>query len=98
VYDSSVTNVEALVKEGARGSTSLDEFASLLQQPRAVWIMVPAGAVDRVLGDLTPKLAAGDILIDGGNSYYIDDIHRAKQSESQRLEFSPRCGRRPDGD
>jgi 6-phosphogluconate dehydrogenase len=87
VYDSSVANVEALVKEGARGSTSLDELVSLLQQPRAVWIMVPAGAVDRVLGDLTPKLAAGDVLIDGGNSYYIDDIHRAKQLESQRLEY-----------
>ena len=87
VYDSSVANVKALVKEGARGSTSLDEFVSLLQQPRAVWIMVPAGAVDSVLSDLTPKLDAGDILIDGGNSYYIDDIHRAKQLESQRLEY-----------
>jgi 6-phosphogluconate dehydrogenase len=87
VYDSSAANVEALVKEGARGSTSLDEFVALLQQPRAVWIMVPAGAVDSVLGDLTPKLAAGDILIDGGNSYYIDDIHRAKHFESQRLEY-----------
>jgi 6-phosphogluconate dehydrogenase len=87
VFDSSAANVQALVKEGARGSTSLDEFVALLQQPRAVWIMVPAGAVDSVLGDLTPKLAGGDILIDGGNSYYIDDIRRAKQFESQRLEY-----------
>jgi 6-phosphogluconate dehydrogenase len=81
VYDSSAANVETLVKEGARGSTSLDGFVALLQQPRAVWIMVPAGAVDSVLGDLTTQLAAGDILIDGGNSYYIDDIRRAKQLE-----------------
>src|SRR5678815_3852057 len=89
VYDASVVTVAALVKEGARGSTSLDEFVALLQQPRAVWIMVPAGAVDSVLGDVTPKLAAGDILIDGGNSYYIDDIRRAKQLESPDTSARP---------
>jgi 6-phosphogluconate dehydrogenase len=87
VFDSSAANVQALVKEGARGSKSLDEFVAMLEQPRAIWIMVPAGAVDTVLGDLAPKLDADDILIDGGNSYYIDDIRRAKQFESQRLQY-----------
>ena len=56
VFDSSATNVEALVKEGARGSKALDEFVAMLEQPRAIWIMVPAGAVDSVLGCLAPKL------------------------------------------
>jgi 6-phosphogluconate dehydrogenase len=87
VFDASAANVEALVKEGARGATSLDEFVAMLQKPRAIWIMVPAGAVDSVLGDLAPKLEAGDMLIDGGNSYYIDDIRRAKQFASERLEY-----------
>jgi 6-phosphogluconate dehydrogenase len=87
VYDSSAANVQALVNEGARGSNSLAEFVTLLEQPRAVWIMVPAGAVDTVLADLAAKLSAGDSVIDGGNSYYIDDIRRAKQFESQRLHY-----------
>jgi 6-phosphogluconate dehydrogenase len=87
VFDSSAANVQALVSEGARGSKSLDEFVAMLEQPRAIWIMVPAGAVDTVLGDLAPKLDAGDIIIDGGNSYYIDDIRRAKRFESQRLQY-----------
>ena len=87
VYDSSAANVQALVQEGARGSKSLDEFVAMLDKPRAIWIMVPAGVVDAVLGDLAPKLDAGDILIDGGNSYYIDDIRRAKQFEPKRLQY-----------
>ena len=87
VFDSSAANVEALVQEGARGSKSLDEFVAMLDKPRAIWIMVPAGAVDAVLGDLAPKLDSGDILIDGGNSYYIDDIRRAKQFEPKRLQY-----------
>jgi 6-phosphogluconate dehydrogenase len=87
VFDASAANVQALVKEGARGSQSLVEFVKMLEQPRAIWIMVPAGAVDSVLGELAPALAAGDIIIDGGNSYYIDDIRRAKQFESQRVQY-----------
>jgi 6-phosphogluconate dehydrogenase len=87
VSDSSAANVQALVDEGARGSQSLAEFVKLLQTPRAIWIMVPAGAVDTVLAQLTPLLSAGDIVIDGGNSYYIDDIRRGGQFESQGLHY-----------
>jgi 6-phosphogluconate dehydrogenase len=87
VFDSNAANVQALVTEGARGSTSLDEFVAMLQQPRAIWVMVPAGAVDSLLDTLAPKLGRGDILIDGGNSYYVDDIRRARQLESRGLQY-----------
>jgi 6-phosphogluconate dehydrogenase len=87
VFDSNAANVQALVTEGARGSTSLDEFVEMLQQPRAIWVMVPAGAVDGLLDTLAPKLNRGDIVIDGGNSYYIDDIRRAKQFESRAMHY-----------
>jgi 6-phosphogluconate dehydrogenase len=87
VFDSNVATVQALVTEGARGSTSLDEFVSLLQPPRAIWVMVPAGAVDSLLDTLAPTLVRGDILIDGGNSYYIDDIRRARQLDSRGLVY-----------
>ena len=87
VFDSNAESVQALVTEGARGSTSLDEFVAMLQQPRAIWVMVPAGAVDTLLDTLAPKLGRGDILIDGGNSYYIDDIRRARQLESRGLQY-----------
>jgi 6-phosphogluconate dehydrogenase len=87
VFDSNAANVQALVTEGARGSTSLDEFVAMLQQPRAIWVMVPAGAVDSLLDTLVPKLDRGDIIIDGGNSYYIDDIRRAKHFASRGLEY-----------
>src|ERR1044072_5262009 len=87
VFDSNAANVQALATEGARGSTSLDEFVALLQQPRAVWVMVPAGGVGSLLDTLAAKLDRGDIIIDGGNSYYIDDIRRAKHFESRGLEY-----------
>ena len=87
VFDTNPANVQTLVNEGARGATSLDEFVWMLQRPRAIWVMVPAGAVDVVLGELSTKLTAGDILIDGGNSYYIDDIRRAKQFEPEGLHY-----------
>jgi 6-phosphogluconate dehydrogenase len=87
VFDSSAANVQARVDEGASGAQSLDEFVAMLERPRAIWVMVPAGAVDSVLGQLSPKLEAGDIVIDGGNSYYVDDIRRAKQLESQRVQY-----------
>src|SRR5580704_15434058 len=68
VYDMFPAAVEGLVKEGAVGANSLDEFAKKLSAPRAVWLMVPAGVVDATLANLLPRLAAGDIVIDGGNS------------------------------
>ncbi len=79
VYDMSAQAVQALVKEEAVGSSSLAELSQSLAKPRAIWLMVPAGAVDQTIADLLPHLERGDILIDGGNSYYIDDIRRAKE-------------------
>ena len=78
VYDRSADSVKQLVGEGATGSTSLDDFVGKLQKPRAIWLMVPAAVVDATIADLLPKLSKDDILIDGGNSYYIDDIRRSK--------------------
>src|SRR5215203_1258699 len=79
VFDMSPKAVAELVKEKAVGTASLAEFVKSLTKPRAVWLMVPAGVVDKTIADLAPHLEAGDILIDGGNSYYIDDIRRAKE-------------------
>jgi 6-phosphogluconate dehydrogenase len=79
--------VEALVKEGAVGSSSLEEFVKKLTKPRAAWLMVPAAIVDMMLGKLTPLLEKGDIVIDGGNSYYIDDIRRAKELKAKGLHY-----------
>jgi 6-phosphogluconate dehydrogenase len=78
VYNRSANAVAELVKEKAVGTTSLADFAKRLTKPRAIWLMVPTGAVDNVVADLLPHLERGDILVDGGNSYYIDDIRRAK--------------------
>jgi len=78
VHDASQEAVQSLVAKGAQGSTDLAAFVRLLKPQRAVWLMVPAGAVEDVLGQLTPLLAREDIIIDGGNSYYHDDIRRAK--------------------
>ena len=74
VFDMSPKAVEELVQEKALGATSLAEFVKKLSKPRAVWLMVPAGVVDKTIADLAPLLEPGDILIDGGNSYYVDDI------------------------
>src|SRR5215212_5272318 len=79
VFDVFPKAVEALAKEKAVGASSLQDFVKKLQKPRAVWLMVPAAVVDRTIADLVPLLDQGDILIDGGNSYYIDDIRRAKE-------------------
>jgi 6-phosphogluconate dehydrogenase len=78
VYDRSADAVKALAAEGATGAGSLAEFASKLDKPRAIWLMVPASVVDASIAELTPLLERGDVIIDGGNSYYIDDIRRAK--------------------
>jgi 6-phosphogluconate dehydrogenase len=91
VYNRSKGPVDELVKEGASGATDLATFVSLLAPPRAVWLMVPAAVVDRVLGDLMPLLAKGDIVIDGGNSYYRDDIARAEKLVAQGLHYVD-CG------
>ena len=79
VYDHSADAVQALAKDGAVPSASLQEMVSKLQAPRAVWLMVPAGVVDKTLAELQPLLGAGDIIIDGGNSYYVDDLRRAAE-------------------
>jgi 6-phosphogluconate dehydrogenase len=79
--------VKDLVKEGAVGAFSLDELVAKLSAPRAVWLMVPAAVVDRSLGELAPRLQKGDTLIDGGNSYYIDDIRRAAELKARGLHY-----------
>ena len=87
VNDVSPQAVEGMVKEGAVGATSLEEFVKKLTKPRAVWLMIPAAFVDSMLAKLTPLLEKDDILIDGGNSYYIDDIRRATELKSKGLHY-----------
>jgi len=87
VYDRSEQAVKDLVKEKAVGATSLADFVKKLQKPRVVWLMVPAAVVDGSIADLRPLLEAGDILIDGGNSYYVDDIRRAKALAPQGIHY-----------
>ncbi len=87
VYDRSRDNVAQLAAEGAVGSESLEDFVGKLDAPRVVWLMVPAAAVDATIGDLAPLLRAGDIIVDGGNSYYIDDIRRARELKPRGIEY-----------
>ena len=87
VYDRSPDAVKQLVKDKATGAGSLAEFARQLAGPRAIWLMVPAAAVDETIADLLPLLAKGDILIDGGNSYYVDDIRRARELTQRGLHY-----------
>jgi len=87
VFDRSLAAVDELVKDKAEGSASLAEFVKKLAKPRAIWLMVPAAVVDKTIADLLPHLDAGDILIDGGNSYYIDDIRRAKELEPKKIHY-----------
>jgi 6-phosphogluconate dehydrogenase len=87
VFDKSANAVRDLVKEKAIGATSLAEFADKLTKPRAVWLMVPVGAVDQTIAELISHLDPRDILIDGGNSYYIDDIRRAKELHPKGIHY-----------
>src|SRR5438034_2975508 len=87
VYDRSPESVKQLSGEGATGANSLDDFVQKLQKPRAIWLIVPAGVVDRMIHELVPKLESGDVLIDGGNSYYIDDIRRARELQAKGLHY-----------
>ena len=87
VFDRNAASVQQLASEGATGSTALEDFVRKLSKPRAIWLMVPAAVVDSTIQDLTPLLESGDILIDGGNSYYIDDIRRAHQLASRGIEY-----------
>jgi len=87
VFDRTPATVQQLASEGATGSTSLDDFVKKLKKPRAIWLMVPAAVVDSSIQDLLPKLESGDILIDGGNSYYIDDIRRAKELRPKGIHY-----------
>jgi len=87
VYDRSAQVVDDLVRENAVGATSHADLAKKLQKPRAPWLMVPAAVVDKTIADLVPLVEAGDVLIDGGNSYYVDDIRRAKELAPKKIHY-----------
>jgi 6-phosphogluconate dehydrogenase len=87
VFDRSAQAVTDLVKDQAIGADSLIDLVKKLQKPRALWLMVPAAVVDQTISDLLPHLEAGDILIDGGNSYYVDDIKRAKELAARKIHY-----------
>jgi len=87
VYDAFPKSVAALAAEGATGAASLAEFVERLAPPRCVWLMVPAAVVDATIADLVPLLAPGDTVIDGGNSYYVDDIRRSKALAAKGVEY-----------
>jgi 6-phosphogluconate dehydrogenase len=87
VFDRSPNVVNHLVKEKASGATSLADLVTKLDRPRAIWLMVPAAVVDETIGELSPLLESGDIIIDGGNSYYVDDIERAKGLRSLGIHY-----------
>ena len=87
VYDRNAEAVQSLVKDGAIGASSLEDFMAKLQQPRAIWLMIPAALVDATLNDLAALATSGDIIIDGGNSYYIDDIRRARELKDKGIHY-----------
>ena len=87
VHDRSAQAVDALVKDGAVGAASLDELVTKLKGPRAVWLMVPAGVVDPTIDKLAEKLSKDDVVIDGGNSYYVDDLRRAKLLSGKGIHY-----------
>jgi 6-phosphogluconate dehydrogenase len=87
VFDRSANAVEGLAKEKATGASSLADLVMKLDRPRAIWLMVPAAVVDQTIGELSPLLENGDTIIDGGNSYYVDDIERAKGLRSLGIHY-----------
>ena len=87
VFDMSMQAVQALSEEKAVGATALTDLVLKLAKPRAIWLMVPAAVVDKTINDLAPHLEPGDILIDGGNSYYVDDLRRAKDLAAKQLNY-----------
>ena len=87
VYDRNAGAVAELAAEGAQGAASLREFVEKLSKPRAIWLMVPAAVVDASIKDLLPLLEPGDIVIDGGNSSYVDDIRRAKELTPKKIHY-----------
>jgi len=87
VFDRSAKAVEDLAKENAVGASSLQDFVKKLDKPRAIWLMVPAAAVDASIAELAPLLEPDDILIDGGNSYYVDDIRRANELKTKQIHY-----------
>src|ERR1700685_3490545 len=91
IFDRTPATVDALAKEGPTGASSIDDFIKKLNKPRAIWLMVPAAVVDGTLHELSSKLDVGDIIIDGGNSYYIDDIRRAKELSAKGIHYVD-CG------
>jgi 6-phosphogluconate dehydrogenase len=91
VHDVAPAAIDALAREGATGARSLDELVAALAKPRAVWLMVPAAVVDATLAELVPRLDAGDIVVDGGNSYYRDDVDREKRLGARSLHYVD-CG------
>ena len=87
VFDRSQKAIDELVADGAKGTAQMLDLVQRLEQPRAVWLMVPAGVVDETISTLAPLLNEGDILIDGGNSYYIDDLRRAKELAPKGIHY-----------
>jgi len=87
VFDVAADAVQALAKEQATGAQSLDDLVAKMATPRAIWLMVPAAVVDSTIAQVLPLLGAGDILIDGGNSYYVDDIRRAKELAAKKIRY-----------
>ena len=87
VFDRSPNVVKEMAAEKAVGASSLADLVKRLERPRAVWLMVPAAVVDSTIADLLPHLEEGDILIDGGNSYYVDDIRRAGELAPRRIHY-----------
>jgi 6-phosphogluconate dehydrogenase len=87
VFAPSPNAVKQMVEEKAVGSSSLGDLVKKLDKPRAVWLMIPAAVVDQSIADLLPHLEEGDVLIDGGNSYYVDDLRRAKELASRRIHY-----------
>ena len=87
VFDTHADTVDKLAGEGAKGATSLEDFIGTLEKPRAIWLMVPAAVVDKMLTELGPHLESGDIVIDGGNSYYVDDLNRAEEFKDKGIHY-----------